>query len=81
MLAIASERSSRPSRPLTRGAEGRCLALQVESCSPRLLRLARQSASAGIGLSAGVLAAGPVESVYSSQTTLRRFAKRIAKPP
>ena len=36
------------------------LALQLESCSPRLLRLARQSASGDCGLSAGVLAAGPV---------------------
>ena len=41
-------------------AAQRKLALQVESCSPRLLRLARPSASGDCGLSAGVLAAGPV---------------------
>jgi hypothetical protein len=38
----------------------RKLALQVESCSPGLLRLARRSASGDCGLSAGVLVAGPV---------------------
>ena len=41
------------------------LALRVESCSPGLLRLARQSASGDCGLSAGVLAAGPVQTFYS----------------
>ena len=41
------------------------LALHVESCSPELLRLARPSASGDCGLSAGVLAAGPVSPSYS----------------
>ena len=41
-------------------------ALHVESCSPELLRLARRSASGGCGLSAGVLAAGPVSPSYLS---------------
>jgi hypothetical protein len=41
------------------------LALHVESCSPELLRLARHSASGDCGLSAGVLAAGPVPPSYS----------------
>jgi hypothetical protein len=41
------------------------LALQVESCSPRLLRLARPSASGDCGLSAGVLAAGPVKTTLA----------------
>ncbi len=48
------------------GGAKRVLALQVESCSPRLIRLARQRALVAFGLSAGVLAAGPVQPVYSS---------------
>jgi hypothetical protein len=42
------------------------MALQVELCSPRLIRLARNCALVAFGLSAGVLAAGPVQPVYSS---------------
>jgi len=50
------------------GSQGchRALALQVELCSPRSHRLARRSALVAFGLSAGVLAAGPVQPVYSS---------------
>jgi hypothetical protein len=51
------------------------LALQVESCSPRLLRLARPSASGDCGLSAGVLAAGPVK------TTLAHLERGRGLPP
>ena len=50
---------------------------EVESCSPRLLRLARDSALGGCGLSAGVLAPGPVEPFYASELRwLRRTLSR-----
>ena len=65
------------SEPTQRLLEQRELALQVESCSPRLLRLARHSALGGCGLSAGVLAAGPVPRVYSSVS--RRIAVRCPR--
>jgi hypothetical protein len=41
------------------------LALQLERCSPGLIASRVENASAAFGLSAGVLAAGPVHPVYS----------------
>ena len=48
-----------PSRSRRRPGH-KCWPHELESCSPKLLRLARHSASGDCGLSAGVLAAGPV---------------------
>ena len=62
-----SRRTSEASAPLNGYSKQRELALHVESCSPGLLRLARHSALGGCGLSAGVLAAGPVQPSYSSE--------------
>jgi hypothetical protein len=58
--ACDEQRIRSPGNPPSRnaGVPLRKLALQVESCSPGLLRLARRSASGDCGLSAGVLPQG-----------------------
>ena len=45
----------------------RALALQVELCLPRLIASCAWGTLAAFGLSAGVLATGPVHPVYSSE--------------
>jgi hypothetical protein len=56
------------------------LALQLELCLPKLVSspAPRRARSTDFGLSAGILAAGPVQRVYSSDPP--RFAQRSAKP-
>jgi hypothetical protein len=46
----------------------RVLALQVELCLPRLIASCAWGTLAAYGLSAEVLAAGPVHPVYSSES-------------
>ena len=74
--------SSRWQRPaLVARPHNRMLAPQVESCSPGLLRLARQGASGDCGLSAGVLAAGPVThptTIASPSTAQNHPGRRLA---
>ena len=48
------------------GSACKVLALQVELCSPRLIASRAEARRRPFGLSAGVLAAGPVQPVYSS---------------
>ena len=63
-LKVASRRSTPGHFRSQRGSLGkRVLALQVESCSPELLRPRAPQARRDCGLSAGVLAAGPVNTL------------------
>ena len=56
---------SGPDQVLSGGAY-KVLALQVELCSPRLIASRDAARRLPFGLSAGVLAAGPVQLLYSS---------------
>jgi hypothetical protein len=58
-LALADGTVMPPPRWSGRLSRAKCLALQVESCSPRLHRLARVKRVGRLRASAGVLAAGP----------------------
>ena len=58
-------RGKRPRRSARRPALSKVLALQVELCSPGLIASCAWGTLAAFGLSAGVLAAGPVQPVYS----------------
>ena len=50
-------------------------------CSPELLRLARHSALGGCGLSAGVLAAGPVQPMLLLRAADHCYAQIFALRP
>jgi hypothetical protein len=53
------------------------LALQVELCLPRLMASRVETRWRPLGLSAGALAAGPVQRVYSSLSAFRAKGRRV----